>query len=178
MGMDISDIEERLSSWYEASRYDYDFGYDEGEEGAFEQCKQAMIADGYAEEDIDDDSINNWVWGQISADYDTLVNDTNAILDKYNPYSFDYFEFDISSDYFGECYIFNVEINLPSYFEEEEEKDSAYEEINKLGELLEEVSGLGWNFNYEWDEYLRAFHELINYVQELSVNDDNPFNEE
>ena len=113
---DLSEIEKHLSCWYEPDRYNYDFGYEEGEEDGFEQCKQAMLADGYDEEDIDDDSINDWVWEQMSADCDALVKATNAIIDKYNPYSFDYFEFDVSRDYWGEVYTFSVDIKLPSEY--------------------------------------------------------------
>lgn len=169
---DIQEIEQGLSLWYSEMPADYDYGYSEGEEDAYEQCKQAMLDSGYAEteDEIDDDLINEWAWEQIDASYKVLVNKTNAILEKYRADYFDYFSFDFSSDYFGEGYSLNVSTDFPYSFDDEEERAVAYEEINKFVEMLEELCDIGWNVNYD-DRYHKNLHNLIAIVAQIPIED-------
>lgn len=174
----LQELSQELTLWYAADRYNYDYGYDEGEEGAFELCKQALIDEGYDEEDIDDDLINDWVWEQIDEEYKKLIKETNALIKKYHADDFDYFECDFGSDYWNESYTFTVNIDFPYEFDSAEQRDSVYEEIGNLGNLIEELLDIGWQCNYDYDGYTNALQELIKFVQEIPIDDwDEPGND-
>lgn len=77
---------------------------------------------------------------EISGYYDADRENIESILKNY---SFDYFNIEVIPGYYESLQIF-ISDNLPLYFDDDDEKREALEEVDKMTEFLKEAAGVGF----------------------------------